>query len=440
MDWMPTTKQIEALERTEFEILYGGARGGGKTDAGMAFLLYHIGNPRFRGLVIRRNADDLRDWIDRATRFFARSGGVKIGTPTEFKFPSGAIIRTGHLKDDDAFSKYQGHEYQIIVIEELTQIAKEKNYLMLIASCRSSIPEIKPQVFCTTNPGGAGHKWVKARFIDVAYPGVPYIDPITGRSRIFIQAKVQDNPHLMKADPGYIRMLEGLPAGLREAWRDGSWEEIEIDGAYYSKQFQEIQRKGMITELPAVPNIPVYTFWDLGISDAMSIWFIQLIGNDVRWIDYYENTGEGLPHYIEVVKSKPYMYADHYAPHDIQVKELTSGMSRLEIARNQGVNFKVVDNIPVSDGIDALRIILGYSSFDARRTEEGVYALKNYHKEWSERMNAYKDEPKHDWTSHAADAARYAAVTINKLRRSLEKPTYGADIDRYGTAYRSYYD
>ena len=137
-----------------YECLYGGARGGGKTDAGIVWMLKETANSLFRGLVIRRTADDQSDWLDRASRIYTNAKFV--GKPTKIEFPSGAIIRTGHLRDDQAYTKYQGHEYQRMLIEELTQIPDEESYLKLLSSCRSTI-DIKPQVFCTANPGGKGH-------------------------------------------------------------------------------------------------------------------------------------------------------------------------------------------------------------------------------------------------------------------------------------------
>ena len=244
--WQPTTRQSTALERPEFEILYGGARGGGKTDAGLAWLMYDIGNERLRCLVIRRNADDLKDWVDRARIMYRSTGAVFVGNPTEIRFPSGAIIRTGHLNDDNAYEKYQGHEYQRMLIEELTQIAREESYLKLIASCRSTVEGLKAQVFATTNPGGVGHKWVKRRFIDVAPATVPFTDFQSGRTRIFIPALVQDNPHLMQRDPGYIGFLNSLPESLRKQWKDGSWEDMTVDGSYYGELLFKAMQEGRI--------------------------------------------------------------------------------------------------------------------------------------------------------------------------------------------------
>ena len=230
-------------------MLYGGARGGGKTDAGQIFLLlddYHL-NPLYRALVIRKNADDLRDWIDRAERFYTNAGAKKIGQPAEFVFPSGAKIVTGHLKDADAYTKYQGHEYQRILLEELTQIAREQDYEMLLGSCRSTVPGLIPGVFSTTNPNGKGHVWVKNRFVKgkvtfegkdyiVPGPNIVWLPPNTKRPRLFIPAKVSDNPTLIKNDPGYVDYLKGLPPNLREMWLKGSW---DIGAGQYFDEWDE---------------------------------------------------------------------------------------------------------------------------------------------------------------------------------------------------------
>lgn len=226
--WRPNPgPQEESLRRIEFEILYGGARGGGKTDAGLVWLTELVEHPRYRALVIRKNADDLSDWVDRAQRMYLSLGAEVAYRPAEIKFPSGAIIKTGHLKDDQAYTKYQGHEYQRMLIEELTQIPTEKRYLQLISSCRSTVLELKPQIFATTNPGGVGHQWVKSRFVDPAKAGVAFKDKDTGKDRIFIPAKIDDNPVLTKADPTYVDFLEGLKKtdkNLWKTWRQGRWD------------------------------------------------------------------------------------------------------------------------------------------------------------------------------------------------------------------------
>jgi phage terminase large subunit len=220
--------QTRFLQSTAFETLAGGSRGPGKTDVGVVNFVKpkYLNEPRARGLVIRKNSDDLADWLDRARYYYQRYGGIVTGKPGTITFPSGYKIRCGHLKDENAYTKYQGQEFQIMLIEELTQIKREEDYLKLIASCRSSIPGLAPRVYATTNPGGKGHAWVKARFIDPSPPNVKFLAQDTGRTRIFLPGTVDDNPALMLNDPDYVRMLDGLKftnEELWKAWRLGDW-------------------------------------------------------------------------------------------------------------------------------------------------------------------------------------------------------------------------
>lgn len=408
--WQPTTKQAEALSQADFEILYGGARGGGKTDAGIAFLLYDKDHSRYRALVIRKNAGDLNDWVSRARIMYKPTLAEFV--KGEIRFPGGAIIVLGHLKDENAYEKYQGHEYHKMLIEELTQIPSEESYLKLISSCRSTIPELRPQVFATTNPGGRGHSWVKKRFNLTGNTNqiVRTLDKITNRSRVFIPAKVDDNPFIMENDPSYVKFLDGLPDGLREQWRLGSWEDVEIKGAYYSAMIAEARRQGRITDVPHDPALPVYTVWDLGIDDSMTVGFWQRTSEKMKLIDYYENSNLGLPHYVKIVKEKPYTYGKHFAPHDIEQRELTTGKTRKETAKTLGIDFEVVPKISKDDGIDAVRIMFSRIWIDSTKGEQFIEAVRQYRKKWDEEKLVYSNDAIHDWTSHAADMLRYSAV------------------------------
>lgn len=402
------------------------------TDAGMAFPLYYIDNPKFRFLVIRRNADDLRDWVDRARVFYSRNGGVITGNPPEITFPSGAKGRTGHLKDDSAYTKYQGHEYQIIIIEELTHIPREEDYEKLLGSLRSTIG-IAPQVFCTTNPDGVGFEWVKERFRtdDKSMKPKQYRLPNGEyRTRIFIPSRIEDNPHLLQ-DSNYINYLDSISDDvLRRQWREGSWEEPRIKGSYYGDQYIKALDEGRITRVPHEEGLQVSTYWDLGVGDATAIWFVQQVNNEVRFIDYYENEGEGLPHYIQVLQSKPYIYSRHVAPHDIEVRELTSGKSRKEIAQKLGIRFDVAPKLSFDDGINAGRMLFSKCWFDEAKCKQGLLCLKKYRKEYDEKRSVFKDKPIHDCFSHGADAFRYCAISIRQPRKQTmqKKPFNPWDI------------
>ena len=151
------------------------------------------------------------------------------------------------------------------------------------------------------------------------------------------------------------------------------------------------------------------TFWDLGVGDATSIWFMQAVGNEIRFIDYFESSGEGLKYYADILQEKGYTYGRHFAPHDIQVKELGSGLTRLETARSLGIKFEIAPKQGVEDGINAARTIFNKCYFDEKNCHEGLQALRNYRKEYDDKRKQYKPRPYHDWSSHAADAFRYLA-------------------------------
>ena len=150
------------------------------------------------------------------------------------------------------------------------------------------------------------------------------------------------------------------------------------------------------------------TAWDLGIGDMTAIWFMQTTrGGEVRAIDYYENSGEGFPHYAKVLDRKPYKYGTHFAPHDIKVRELGTGRSRIEAAKGLGIDFKALPNQPLEDGIEAVRLTLPKVWFDAKKTEQGMEALRQYRAEYDDKKKVLRTRPIHDWTEHGASAFRY---------------------------------
>ena len=184
------------------------------------------------------------------------------------------------------------------------------------------------------------------------------------------------------------------------------------DGAYYAKFIPNDQ----IIDFAVEPNIPVDTYWDLGVSDSTCIWLVQQIGMEIRVVDCYENQGEGLQFYINWLHDwrakHQAVFGDHYAPHDIQVRELGTGKSRLETARKLGIHFRVVRKLTIEDGIHAARAILPKCYFEKTNTKDGLQALRRYRKEFDEKKGIYKPHPLHDWSSHYADAFRYFAVAF----------------------------
>jgi phage terminase large subunit len=194
---------------------------------------------------------------------------------------------------------------------------------------------------------------------------------------------------------------------------------VPISGAYYAEQLQQAYKNGRIGTVPHESRLSVDTWWDLGVNDRMSVWFTQSVGQELRVIDFMEGSGFGLPHYIGLLKEKPYVYGKHTAPHDIKVRELTTGKERIETARALGINFEVAPNIPVIDGIDAVRSLFDKCWFDSEKTRQGLNALKSYRKQFDEKRRTYLNTPYHDWSSNAADAFRMLAVALDFKHKSL---------------------
>jgi phage terminase large subunit len=203
-----------------------------------------------------------------------------------------------------------------------------------------------------------------------------------------------------------------------------------VMGAYYGKQMALARKEGRITSVPYETGAEVYTFWDLGVDDSMTIWFGQFIGKETRWIDYYENSGMGLAHYAKILKGKPYIYGDHYMPHDAAVREMSAGehaKSRVEVAEELGIKPVIVVERPrntdaVMNAIEAVRNALGSCWFDERKCATGIAALEGYRAEYDEEKKILRNTPLHDHNSHGADGFRTFAVGYRPKR--ISKPFY----------------
>lgn len=214
--------------------------------------------------------------------------------------------------------------------------------------------------------------------------------------------------------------LESLRLGLTEEQYAQEFEcsfEAAVVGAYYGRLMQQAESEGRISGVPYEPTAQVWTAWDLGIRDSTAIWFCQSVGKEIRIIDFYESSGADLGHYVDQLRQRKYVYAGHIVPHDAQAKELGTGKSRLEVLESLGLNnITVAPMHRVEDGINAVRVMLPKCWFDARKCSRGIDALKLYRAEFDDKLQALKPRPVHDWTSHAADAFRYLAMTYQEPR------------------------
>ena len=324
------------------EILFGGARGPGKTEWSIIVMAERIDNPRYQGLVLRKNADDLTDYCVRCEEMYQFANVVVRRNPMVLRFgvnalrAKGAMIRGGHLHDKTSYIKYQGQQFSRIAIEELTQIPSELLYKQIMSSCRSVYKEMNPQMILTANPGGVGMGWVKRRFVEPVdknmdeyteieldngdtliesdrvkwwqrqyfwtdNKGVKRItvwneiyDKQEETWRCFIPATIDTNPILTENDPQYVKMLEGLKTtdeALYNAWRHGDW------SVFTGQVFTEFDRQKHVinnfadigTTTEEFEKSPKIISMDWGYSDDTAIYFTALI--DGRPVTYKEMVG-----------------------------------------------------------------------------------------------------------------------------------------------------
>jgi hypothetical protein len=262
-------------------------------------------------------------------------------------------------------------------------------------------------------PRGKNHGYKLAMMADK--------DPIWYYSHLTIEQTRRDSP-VENGGPIYT------PQMIEQLRREGLTTEDMIQQEYYcswageqdmffwGKEMNDAEKEGRICDLPWHPELPVMTAWDIGMHDGTAIWFVQKVGEYYHFIDYYEDEGKGLQHYVKFLQDKPYVYPTvhgHIAPHDMAVREWGSdGKTRFQIAQGLGVHYFIVPKLPLGDGIDAVRRTLPLAKFDKFKCANGISALQSYSKEWDDKKSCFKKKPVHDWCSHGADAVRMFALGV----------------------------
>lgn len=221
-----------------------------------------------------------------------------------------------------------------------------------------------------------------------------------------------------KASETNIVPEEELRAAKRQLTREQYLQEFEcswtasIRGAYYAREMEDLTEAGRITTLSPAGDALVHTSWDLGIGDATSIVMFQIVGREIWVVDYYENSGAGLAHYVEHLRSLSYRYGDHWLPHDVQARELGTGVTRQETLARLGLNCEVLPQQKVDDGINAVRNLLPRCWINEAKCERLIEALRQYRAGWDDKRQMYRAVPERDWTTHPADATRYMAMAV----------------------------
>lgn len=195
-----------------------------------------------------------------------------------------------------------------------------------------------------------------------------------------------------------------------------------VEGAYYGQLLNEADEENRVTKIPRDEVARLVCAWDLGVSDSTCIWVAQVVGKEIQLIDATENHGVGLDYYVSWLRDKGYDKAQQILPHDVNVREMSTGKSRKEVLMDAGLEIHVAPRLSVADGIQAVRRILPRCWFDAEGTKEGLSALRNYRRQFDEKRNVFFDTPLHDWASHYADSFRYLAIGLNEVDSDWGKP------------------
>ena len=377
-----------------------GGRGGGKSHA-IARALLVMGMQRTIRIICAREiqksisdsvhallADLIRD--HNLSHFYSVQRDVIRGlNGTEFKF-RGLKHNTTDLKS------LEGAD--ICWIEEAQNVS-DNSWEILIPTIRKEGSEI----------------WVSFNPKNVTDPTYRRFVSDQNDDTITVKIGWQDNPFFPAVlDKERVKLQASDPEAYAHIW-DGM-PDTRRNGAVYARQLAKAREEGRITRVPYDPGCEVFTAWDLGFGDATSIWWLQFVGRELRWLEYYENAGEQLDHYAKIVKSKPYNYAlhGHFLPHDGGHGNIRGDSVSKQFIAMGLTNTVLTRESDITPGIETLRQTIAFSVFDADGCREGLHALENYGYEWDEDRAVFKNKPRHDWTSHAADSARYAAIAAGK--------------------------
>lgn len=306
--WTPQPRQAKFMARGEFEAFYGGAAGGGKSDALLAEALRQINKPQYVGIIFRKTYPELRELIQRSSYLYKRAvrGAKYNNTEHVWNFPTGAKIYFGNISYDFK-NKYQGQHFDFIGFDELTHFTYDE-YMYLFSRNRPSAPGMRNYIRATGNPGGIGHGWVKDRFITAGPPEKTMIQDVeietpTGevfrrkRSRIFIPSSVFENKILMENNPDYVATLAMLPEAQKKALLYGDWN--SFNGQVFTewrdepRHYKDHKYTHVIDPFIVPDHWPIYRGLDWGYSRPFSVgWYAVAPDRTIyRIMEYYGCTG-----------------------------------------------------------------------------------------------------------------------------------------------------
>lgn len=410
MRWPTVMKPLAMPSR--YKGAWGG-RGGGKSHCFAEMVLLRCLERTTRAVCIREVQDSIKDSVKQLITDKINKLGlgayfdITLSEVRSKKNDSLIIFKGMQEYNADNIKSLEG--YDIAWVEE-AQTLSQRSLTML----RPTIRNPGSEIWFSWNPRS------KYDPVDEFFRGAK-----KHPDAVCIRVGWQDNPFFpeeLKKEKDFDYDKDPLQA--EHVWGGGY--EIIAQGAYYAKLMHQAEMDGRIRDVPWIPGVDVYTFWDLGIGDPTAIWFAQQKDGWVHLIDYVEHTGEGAEFYAKLVKEKPYVYGGHVLPHDAGSADWSTGRTRVQTLAGLGINARVLEReAVVDDGIAAVRSLIPRCIFDAKKCERGIEALRHYRAEYDEKVLTLKNRPLHDWTSHGSDAFRYLARGLPD-QTFIQKPA-----DRY---------
>jgi phage terminase large subunit len=360
-----------------------------------------------------------REWVDRSE--------LAVYLPTW----AGTTSRIRLYGVDSPKQRIRGLYLDGVVFDEFAQIPpsvwSEQVSPMLLDENRRGLDDaglVNQWADFIFTPFGRNHAYTMFKHADAWSRGEPVrmVNPDTGFQEEIMDEDKEYFAALMKASETGVLNAKELrkhrrKPGMTQAKFDQEMEcsfDAAVEGAIFAQDIEEARSQGRIKRVPWMKFLPVHTCWDLGWDDATALWFFQIQGGGLRFIDYYEGVNAGFDHYASVLADKGYRYGKMFFPHDVVNGELGTGKTRRSVLEELGIRVTVVPKHPLPDGLAAVHAILPKSEFDATRCAEGLDRLSLYRRDYDEKLQIMKQNPVHDWSSHGADALRIGAMGIGK--------------------------
>lgn len=416
-------------------LAYGGSRSG-KTFYLLRAVILRAQKTRSAHLIVRNTLSSIKQsiWHDTMPKVraacFPDAPIIEHKADCYYELPNGSTVWLGGLDDKERTEKILGREYSTIYLNECSEIGYHS-----VGIARTRLAEnsgLKLRMYYDCNPPDMEH-WVYKEFIQ-------HINPIDQRAldeKNFVSILMNPDDNIENLPDDYIKSLDDLPEHQRMRFRYGKFTNF-IEGAFWSEQYDRALKEQRITRVPYDTAYPVTTWWDIGYSDHTAIWYAQVIGREIRLIDYWQDARRGPDEIVQVLKDRGYQYQSHHLPHDcgtaqftLKGKTIQDQFRDLWPSQDWRVERRTLDKYA---DINNARLFWSRCVFDRERCYNGLECLRNYKSQKDEKRNVYISTPVHDWASHGADAFLGMVTGIDSAYTPQRRPAGGRVHLRQGIA------